>query len=73
LERDDRHFPTLLIICVILSILFFVAASLISSIHQRKLNSIANSNIILDNRQLSNTSEEEKQMEIYLTNTEQDN
>jgi uncharacterized membrane protein len=70
LDKDPRHFPTLLISCVILSIVFFVIASIISSIHQRKLNSKKGSPPQSDIKPISDLTEEQ-QMERYLANNEQ--
>ncbi|CAF3646057.1 unnamed protein product [Rotaria sp. Silwood1] len=72
LDIKANHFPSLLMTCVVLAIIFFAMAFIISSIHQRKLNSNKNSLPISDNKDISNKSEEERQMEAYLTKDEQD-
>jgi hypothetical protein len=65
-----NYFPALLIICVIFSTILFIVASIISSIHQRKLNSKKISNPTIDNEQVLHKSEEEQQIESYLTNNQ---
>ena len=72
MDRSPENFPKLLIICVVISIIFFIIASIISSIHQKKLKSSENSMKLKDNKHDSNINEEEKQMEAYLKNNEQD-
>ncbi|CAF1334932.1 unnamed protein product [Rotaria sordida] len=63
LDGNPKQFPLLLIACVILAIILFVIALVISSIHQRKLNSNKSSLPTSDNKNLSKKSEEEQQME----------
>ncbi|CAM4848352.1 unnamed protein product, partial [Rotaria magnacalcarata] len=72
LDSNPENFPKLLIICVVISIVFFIIASIISSIHQRKLKSSENSAKIKDNKYDSNINEEEQQMEAYLKNNGED-
>ncbi|CAF0767607.1 unnamed protein product [Adineta steineri] len=72
LDTNRKHFPTLLIICVIFSIILFSIAFIISTIYEKKINSKKNlNNTIPINKQNLPISEEEQQMEKYLTKTEQ--
>jgi uncharacterized protein YpmS len=71
LDENYKHFPTLLIICVICSVIFFSIAFVISSTHQRKLNSKKNSIELKETNIVSNINDEEKQMESYLTDQQQ--
>ncbi len=73
LDNNRKHFPSLLIICVILSIILFVFALILSSIHKKKVNLKKTSIEIVDKKYISNVNEEEQQMEIYLNNNQQDN
>jgi uncharacterized membrane protein len=56
LDNNWKHFPSLLITCVLLAIILFIIALIISSIHKKKLNS---SQIKEDNK-ISNKNEEEQ-------------
>ncbi|CAF3192999.1 unnamed protein product [Rotaria sp. Silwood2] len=71
LDKKPNHFPTLLMTCVVLAIIFFVMAFIISSIHQRNLKLKKISLPISDYKNVSKKSEEEQQMETYLTKDEQ--
>lgn len=66
LKENEKHFPTLLIICVICAILLFISAMIISSLHRKK-----NKN---QNQKVNslNTNEEEQQMEIDLRQNQND-
>jgi len=59
LDKNWKHFPSLLITCILFSIILFIIALIISSIHQKKLNSI---------QIKQNKNEEEQQLETYLNN-----
>ncbi len=59
LDQNRNHFPTLLISCVLCSIILFTFALIVSSIHQKKENSI----IIKDPKQIDE--KEQQQMEIH--------
>jgi hypothetical protein len=56
-----------------LSIILFVFALILSSIHKKKVNLKKTSIEIVDKKYISNVNEEEQQMEIYLNNNQQDN
>lgn len=60
LDNNRKHFPTLLISCVLCSIILFVSGLIISTIHQNKLNS--------KKPQENNISREEEQLESDLNN-----
>jgi len=66
LKENEKHFPTLLIICVICAILLFISAMIISSLHKKK-----NKN---QNQKVNslNTNEEEQQMEVDLRQNQND-
>lgn len=66
MDRDRKHFPTLLIICVLSAIILFIVASILSELNKRKLKSKERSNPIEDIQMKSKISEEEQQMENYL-------
>ncbi len=59
MDRNRKHFPTLLISCVLCSIILFTFALIISSIHQKKINLKKNSITIQENKRIS---EEEQQI-----------
>jgi len=63
LDQNPDYFPTLLIICVILSIIFYLFASILSRNFFKKRDEEAK------NLSSQNRSEEEKQMEEYLSTT----
>ena len=72
LDYNYKHFPSLLITCVVLAGILFIMAFTISSIHQRRLSSKANSAKNSNDQHFSNTNEEEQQLESYLTKDEQE-
>jgi CHASE3 domain sensor protein len=51
LDRNRNHFPTLLISCVLCSIILFVSALIISSIQQKKIKSNQNTKQIGEDEQ----------------------
>ena len=63
MDQNRKHFPTLLITCVILSIICFFTAFIISSAHQKKINLKNKSNQINDKQQFSQLNQEEQQIE----------
>jgi len=69
LDNNRKHFPTLLITCVICATILFIIALIISSIHKKKSKSIKSP----DNKHISNISQEEQQIENYLNNNQQEN
>lgn len=66
LVNDEKHFPTLLIICVICAIVLFILAMIISTSHKKK-NKNRNQKV-----NSLNTNEEEQQMEIDLRQNQND-
>ena len=72
MDRNYKHFPTLLISCVLCSIILFVLALVISSIHEKKTIQKKKSISIEENQRMKNISEEEQQMETYLSNNQPD-
>ena len=71
MDRNRKHFPSLLISCVICSIILFVIALILSTIYQRKLNSKKTSLPRSNIKPVSDITEEQ-QIEAYLTNNEQE-
>ncbi len=63
MDKNRKHFPTLLISCVILSIICFFTAFIISSAHQKKVNSKKKSNQINGTKQFSQLNQEEQQIQ----------
>ncbi len=51
MDRNRNHFPTLLISCVLCSIILFVSALIISSIQQKKIKSNQNTKQIGEDEQ----------------------
>ena len=68
LDRNRKHFPTLLISCVLSAIVLFVLALFLSRIHQKKIN-LKKISKNID----SNISPEEQEMQNYLNEKQQDN
>ncbi|UJR34355.1 hypothetical protein I4U23_021759 [Adineta vaga] len=62
LDAHPKQFPTILITCVILSIIFFIIAMIISSVHQKNLPSKPKEIVYRNN--------EEEQIEIYLNHNQ---
>jgi hypothetical protein len=67
MDRNRNHFPTLLFICILTSILLYLISNIISFIHQRKTTNNArttSSNTIKLSPESVN--EEEKQMDAVI-------
>ena len=62
LDWNYQYFPILLIICVLLAIIFYVCASVVCAIHQRKLNEKKK----IKDQTHYNASEEEIKIQNYL-------
>lgn len=70
MDTNPNHFPTLLIVCILLSILLYVASNVISFIHQR--NSAKDTAIIstVGTKLTVGVNEEEQEMASYLREQE---
>ncbi len=67
MDRNRNHFPTLLFICILMSILLYVISNVIYFLHQRK--SVKNSQVLTTDGTTLNPegfNEEEQQMVSYL-------
>lgn len=74
LDSNPNHFPTLLIICMIMSILLYVSASIVAFFHKKKRQTSKIVQVTKTNEELEivpqQISEEEQQMENYLKDQE---
>ena len=72
MDQNPNHFPTLLIVCLLASILLYVASSIIGYVYHRKLAS----NVCLPGTQDTNAlpssavNDEEQEMANYLADEE---
>jgi hypothetical protein len=71
MDRNPNHFPTLLIVCMLMSILLYVASTVVYFLHERK-NSLNARASITNGAALSPDifNEEEQQMTEYLRDQE---
>ncbi|CAF5020400.1 unnamed protein product [Rotaria sp. Silwood1] len=71
MDRNPNHFPTLLAVCILMAIIFYIASHLVHFFHQRK-NLLHARSLVTNDTALSSESynEEEQQMAIYLRNQE---
>ncbi|CAF1425116.1 unnamed protein product [Adineta ricciae] len=69
MDRNSDHFPTLLIICMLVSIILYIASNVIHFVHRRKTSSHARGSVIRGAPFLpERISLEEKEMNEYLRN-----
>jgi hypothetical protein len=71
MDRNPNHFPTLLIVCMLMSILLYVASNVVYFIHKRTKSSNARPSVT-NGGTLSpeGLNEEEQQMTEYLRDQE---
>lgn len=72
MDQNPNHFPTLLIVCLLASILLYVASSIIGYVHQRKLAANIRALGAQDTNALpsSAVNDEEQEMANYLADEE---
>jgi hypothetical protein len=68
MDKNPNHFPTLLFICIIMSILLYIISNVIYFIHQRKTTKNASTNPTKLSQEVVN--DEEEEMTTYLRNQE---
>ncbi len=71
MDQNPNHFPTLLIVCILMSILLYAASNLIYFLHQRK--NLLNARASITNAAAfppESFNDEEQQMADYLRDQE---
>lgn len=69
MDHNPNHFPTLLIVCILMSILLYIVSNVVHFIHRRTTGSIID--VPANERFPKGISEEEQEMDSYLRNQEQ--
>jgi len=73
MDTNPQHFPTLIIVCVLLSILLYFAALVLSLCYRRQITKTPQHPISTSVPVVSHPNEEEQQIESFLFETEQEN
>ena len=72
LDRNAKHFPTLLIVCMLMSIVLYIVSNVVYLIHQRKTASdVRVPGTTASDRLPKGINEEEQEMASYLRDQEE--
>jgi hypothetical protein len=66
MDNNRNHFPTLLIVCILMSILLYAASNVIAFIHQRNSAKDAQTTLAVATKLSTGVNEEEQEMASYL-------